>query len=356
MLNIEQLAPKFQEAGFRLSSEDVKRLPHDAKLIQADLDGRDISFVVEMKAPSGREDLRTAVEQLKHYEHFAGPNTILVVASQFLRPNQRELLKEMGVGYLDLAGNAYLRAPGILIDREEKENPFGDEREDIDVYADKASIVLRVLFSEPKRAWKIREIAGVARVNPGWVSRVVRRLAKAGLVDFYRGAGVSLLRGEDILKEWTDAYDWRKNKFYYYYCDASDLQDVLDKISELKLESDKSAALGFHAGASLVAPYTTFNEVHLILDGRSFDSIRPDVEQQLRLEPKRQSANLILVRPHYKNSVLFGARKIEKWYVVSDVQLYLDLSRYPSQGQEQAEHLLQRILQPKFDSSRTSKK
>ena len=186
-------------------------------------------------------------------------------------------------------------------------------------------------------------------INPGWVSRVVDNLLERGLIGYSRRNGIELLRGEDALKEWADMYDWRRNKFYYYYCHAMDIQEVLDKIGRLKLSQDKACALGFQAGAYLVAPHAAFNQVHLLVDGFSFDIIRSEVEQQLELELRREGANLVLVRPYYKRSAIFDARKIKNWWIVSDVQLYLDLNRYPLRGQEQAEHLFEKVIQPAFD-------
>jgi len=349
MLNINDLRQRFEEAGLRLgSSIEAQPLSHDRLSdfsVRADIDGRKIDLLIEVKERPHLVDLRLAAEAIKQY---SGPNRIPVVASHFMGPNRRALLKEMGVGYIDMAGNIYLRAHGILIEREEKRNPFGYEREGLNPYSDKASIILRILMNEPDRSWKIREIAKLGDINPGWVSRVVDTLGERGLVEFSRKGGVALLRGEDMLKEWADLYDWRRNKFYYYYCHALDFQEVLERISVLSLDSDKLVAIGFQAGAYLVSPYSTFNQVHLMIDGRNFDVILPEVERQLGLEPRREGANLILVRPHYKYSALFSARKIKKWYVVSDIQLYLDLNRYPIRGQEQAEHLLEKVIQPRF--------
>jgi hypothetical protein len=348
MLSAHDLRRKFEEAGLRISSiESQPRLFNRRPdfLARADVDGREIDLLIEVKERPHLVGLRLAAEAAKQY---AGPNQIPIVASHFMGPNRRALLKEMGVGYIDMAGNIYLRAPGIFIEREERRNPFGYEREGLNPYSDKASIILRILMDEPTRSWKIREIANVGDINPGWVSRVVDSLVERGLIEFSREEGVTLLRGEDMLKEWADLYDWRRNKFYYYYCHALDFQEVLERISELNLDSDKLVALGFQAGAYLISPYSTFNQVHLMIDGRSFDIVRPDLERQLELESRREGANLILVRPYYKYSALFGARKIKKWYVVSDIQLYLDLNRYPLRGREQAEHLLEKVIQPTF--------
>jgi hypothetical protein len=348
MLRAHDLRQKFEDAGLRIGSiESQPRLFNRVRdfLARADVDGREIDLLIEVKERPHLVGLRLAAEAIKQY---AGPNRIPIVASHFMGPNRRALLKEMGVGYIDMAGNIYLRAPGIFIEREEKRNPFGYKREGLNPYSDKASIILRILMDEPNRSWKIREIANFGDINAGWVSRVVDSLVERGLIEFSREEGIVLLRGEDALKEWADIYDWRRNKFYYYYCHALDFQEVLEKISGLNLDSDRMIALGFQAGAYLASPYSTFNQVHLLIEGRSFDMIRPEIERQLELESRREGANLILVCPYYKYSALFGARKIKKWSVVSDIQLYLDLNRYPLRGQEQAEHLLEKAIQPRF--------
>jgi hypothetical protein len=351
MLNADALKEKFEEAGLRISGLQsqprmMNRMPDF--VVRADIDGREIELIIEVKDRPHLVDLRLAADQMKHY---SGPNQIPIVAAHFMGPNRRALLKEMGIGYIDMAGNIYLRAPGVLIEREGKRNPLGYGREGLNPYSDKASIILRVLMDEPGRKWRIREIAKAGDINPGWVSRVVDRLVERGLIEFDRQRGVVLLRGEDMLKEWADIYDWRRNRFYYYYCHALDFRAVLERVARLDLGRDGIIALGFQAGAYLVSPFATFDQVHVLIDGIPFDSIRPDIERELGLESRREGANLILVRPYYKHSALFGVRKIEKWWVVSDVQLYLDLNKYPIRGREQAEHLLEKVIRPRFEKA-----
>jgi hypothetical protein len=48
--------------------------------------------------------------------------------------------------------------------------------------------------------------------------------------------------------------------------------------------------------------------------------------------------------PYYKHSVFYDSREIEGLWVVSDIQLYLDLYRHPVRGREQAEHLYARRM------------
>ena len=193
----------------------------------------------------------------------------------------------------------------------------------------------------------MREMAGAGGISPGWVSQVVEALAERGLVSFGRSEGVSLLRGEEAVREWADLYDWRRNRFHKYYCHGYGVQEVMERVSRADL-GDESVALGFQAGASLVAPYASFNQVHAIVDGRLFEAVVPELVRQLGLQPADDGANLVLVRPHYRRSALFGARKVDGCRVVSDVQLYLDLHRYPLRGEEQAAHILDKLIRPRL--------
>ena len=349
MLNVEELKQRLCEAGFKIDAIEVQpRLPSGRRpdfLIQANIDGRDINLVIELKERPHLAELRLAADHIRRY---VGPNQAPMVASHFLGPNRRALLREMGISYIDMAGNIYLRAPGIFVEREGKPNLLSYQREGLNPYSDKASIILRILMDEPGRSWKIREIAKAGGITPGWASRAVDSMVNRGLVAYNRQSGISLLSGEDVLKEWADFYDWHKNRFDYYYCHSYDSQELLDKISRLENDNAKFA-LGFQAGAYLVSPYSTFNRAHLLIDGGSFDIVQREIELKMELEQRKDGANLILVRPYYKHSASFRARKIDKWWVASDIQLYLDLNRYPLRGHEQAEHLLQNVIRPKFN-------
>ncbi len=346
MLNANVLKEKLEEAGLGIVMlQSNPGMPGWAPdfAARADLDGNKVELLIEVKERPHLADLRLAASMMKNN---VGPHQVPMVACHFVGPNRRELLKEMGIGYVDMAGNIYLRAPGVLIEREVKQNPFGYEREGLNCYSDKASVVLRVLMNAPRSRWRIREIAEAGNISAGWVSRVVDSLVERGLVGFSRREGVTLLRGEDMLKEWSEVYDWRRSRFYRYYCHGSDVREVLEKVKGLELHREGVIALGFHAGAYLVSPHSSFNHLHLLLHGPSFDMIRPDIERQLELDPGEEGANLILVRPYYRQSALFGARRIDGWWVASNVQLYLDLHRYPLRGREQADHLLEKAIRP----------
>lgn len=351
MIDADELKQKLTEAGLVVKAIEVEpQLMHARPdfVVHADFDGREVILVIEAKERSHLADLRLAVHQVRRYTNH---DRIPVIAAQYLGPNRRSLLREMKMSYFDMAGNIYLRAPGIFIERDGKPRPAGYPQPKFNPYSDKASIMLRLLMDEPEHPWKIREIAEAGGITAGWASLIIDSMVERGIVQYSRSNGIRLLAWEDTLREWADFYDWQKSKFYYYYCHALEAQEILDKISKLNCNMGAKCALGFQAGANLITPYSTFNQVHLLIDGNSFDLVRRKIEQELSLEARKEGANLILVKPYYTTSALFKARKVKKWRVVSDIQLYLDLNRYPLRGHEQAEKLLEKVIRPRMKRS-----
>jgi hypothetical protein len=67
-------------------------------------------------------------------------------------------------------------------------------------------------------------------------------------------------------------------------------------------------------------------------------------KKQLDLDEAQQGENVVLMFPYYKHSVFYGRQKAKDLWIVSDIQLYLDLYNYPIRGLEQAEHLFEKRL------------
>ena len=100
-------------------------------------------------------------------------------------------------------------------------------------------------------------------------------------------------------------------------------------------------AIGFHAGAGVVAPHAVYNEVHIYIQKDE------DIDffiHRLDLNEADQGANIIFCFPYYKHSIFYGMQKIDSLNIVSDIQLYLDLYKYPIRGMEQAEYLYEKRI------------
>ena len=128
-----------------------------------------------------------------------------------------------------------------------------------------------------------------------------------------------------------------------YFCLAKSPEEIIEKLVAARIPDALSYALGLQAGAALIAPYSTYGEVHIYAkDQEVFDRI----VQKLKLREAEVGANVIFLLPYYKHSVFYGKQSIRNLWVVSDLQLYLDLHNYPIRGLEQAEHLYEKRLKP----------
>lgn len=191
-----------------------------------------------------------------------------------------------------------------------------------------------------KKLWGVRELAKEIRLDPGYVSRMFSVLEELNYMVKINSKG-KLKNRKSILEDWVHHYDYKKNEFIKYYCLAKSPQEIMNKLKKLNLSEKMKYALGFHAGGYLISPHAVFNEVHVyITDKKSLDLL----EDQLNLKPVDQGANVIFVYPYYNHSVFYDKHKINELWVVSDIQLYLDLYKYPLRGVEQAEHLYDKRL------------
>ena len=113
----------------------------------------------------------------------------------------------------------------------------------------------------------------------------------------------------------------------------------------LRRAADPEWGLSLHGGASLVAGFVQFREVHLYIAPEQ-PKLEREFVRALQARPAEGEANLVVLSPFYQHSVLFESRVVEGLRVVSDLQLFLDLSCFAQRGKEQADVILERRLRP----------
>jgi len=196
------------------------------------------------------------------------------------------------------------------------------------------------MFSNKEKLWGVRELAHSVNLDPGFVSRMARELEKRNYV-VRLNAKLQLRNPKSILEDWVYEYNYKKNREVKFFCLSKGPDEIIDKVRDVDISEEVQYAFGLHAGANLASPYAVYNEVHIYISSR--DSIE-FFEERLKLKEAQQGVNIIFLLPHYKQSVFYGKQKIRDLWVVSDIQLYLDLYNYPIRGLEQAEHLYEKRL------------
>jgi DNA-binding transcriptional regulator YhcF (GntR family) len=208
------------------------------------------------------------------------------------------------------------------------------------VFSDKASIILREAFKDVKKEWGVRELARSIGLDAGYISRVLKELENRNYIS-RKNRKFRINNADNILKDWAYEYDYRKNEEYKYYYLSKSPGEIIERIKRSSIPEKIKYAFGFHSGANLISPYAVYNEVHIYIEDKK--SIKW-FENNLALREVVEGANVSLLLPFNQNSVFYGMRKVEGLNVVSDIQLYLDLYKYPIRGIEQAEHIYEKRL------------
>lgn len=255
-----------------------------------------------------------------------------VLVAPFVSSRGRDLCGLLGLGFVDEAGNAHLNLPGLLVERQGRENPRRERRQLRGLFSRKASWVSRSLFAEPSREWTMAALSRESGVSLGHVKKVVDRLEAEGLVEKGWGS-IRLSDPGGLLDMWSGAYE--PQGWTGYHSPVREQEDLLERLRAL--EGD-GWALTLGAGATLVAPLVRSSDVHVYV----VDDVGT-LEEALDLTPVEFGGNVHLSTPG-DEGVMVGSREVEGVTVVSDLQLYLDLYGWPARGREQAEHLRESVM------------
>ncbi len=271
-----------------------------------------------------------------------------MIMAPYISSRRQEFLRDLGVAYMDLSGNVFIRHKSIHVDRRGFGNRFREKRSVGDPFSDRASLALRVLI-ESRRSWGLRELAQKAGLSPGYASKVVRRLEELGYVSRSQ-EGIKLHDARSLLDDWVADYKKRpkaRERVQKYFCRAKSPLEIMSRMAMLgEPPSETKYAMSLQAGAHLVEPYASFEVVDVCVDGEKMQSF---FIEGLGMRSVEKGENVRLKNPYYKESAFFGARKLEGLWVVSDLQLYLDLYDYPIRGREQAERVYARRLKKKVE-------
>ena len=303
-----------------------------------------IRIIGEIESSGRPSRIRGSIAQLREYAS-RHPDSIPVLVVPYLGDRGQQMCRAEGIGYIDLSGNCYLRWNGVYIDRVRKGARPSMPKRTPSLFSDRASLVIRSALDAPGRPQKVRELSRELGLSPAWVSQVLQRLISAGYAARMED-GTVISRPLDLLNDWAESYSFaRRNDVRPFFCETPTAEQVIARVAAVPAASVGRYALTLHAGASLVAPFSTFHEVHVYVDP---SALRGEAERRwievLRLEPAQAGGNVYLTWPYYKEGAFYGSRNINGVWIASDIQLYLDLYNYPVRGREQAEYLMRTRL------------
>jgi hypothetical protein len=265
------------------------------------------------------------------------PKVYPVVVAPYIGPEGQRLCKEAGVGYLDLAGNTFLRFDGVLIDRRSTERPAREKSRLKRLFSPKSSRVLRVLLEQPDMEWTLARLADEAAISLRTAYLVINALEEKAFVDKRRGA-IRLQQPGALLDLWGENYRVDEHRRLTHYSFIRNPRELAATLASRADAQKGRLALTLHSGAALVAPFVRSSDVHAYFRG--------DVDRLVKavdLRPVESGGNIHLLVPN-DDGIFYRTQTVDHVPVVCNTQLYLDLLHYPARGREQAEELRRQKL------------
>ena len=328
---LKELFPKAQ--GWEESADPRIGRQAEGLLLRFKLGAQEHLFMLEVSSLGQPRQIRASVtrfEEIKREIHGAYP----VATAVYIGPQSAKILKSHGFGYVDLSGNCHLAFENVLIEKEGKRNVRPSTRPLRSLFAPRATRVVRVLLTDPARAWRLEELAKAAAVSLGHSHNVVKRLADLAWVERDDRQRIRLMKPGDLLESWCDSYTYRENEITSYVVPEKITRRLMAEIARVATAEGRSYAFTLNAGLSLVAPHLRLPAIHCYLEGDP-----GPVASALGLRPATETEGGLHLLAPYDPGVFYGALEKSGLKVTSLPQLYADLAGYERRGRELAEHL-----------------
>jgi hypothetical protein len=297
------------------------------------------NFIVGCKSSSSRAPLLMAIRQIAGVRNSFAEDDIPLIVVPYMGRSGMDLCKEHGLSWLDLSGNAYIKASGLLIHIEGRPNKFKKAGRPANVFAPKGARIVRQLLIDPKQGHNQRELSQITGLDEGYTSRIVRRLEELNLIDRDNRGALKPSNPEELLEAWLEAYDFSKHQIIKGHVAARSGEELLRKMTQILSEQKVDYAATGLAGAWQYTHFTKFRMVTLFLA----DSPGKNLFDQLHFSKDDRGANTWLVVPNDKG-VFHGSSAQDGIVCVHPVQVFLDLTGHPERAKEAASMVCQEKL------------
>jgi len=379
------VASVFREEGWKVSEEPREKNVAPDFLVS----GRGKKFVVELKrASEGRKDrviplLSQAALEAVHYSRVMSshpvplaivganriPDSIAEEAKQFMQKRA----PEVAVGLVDLEGLRLFAGHGLeslSLSRRPHSELHAPNVRAPELFSDLNQWMLKVLLapripeeylSAPRNSHQgpsqLAEAAGVSVMS---AFRFVEEFSKEGFLE--SGGGVlRLVRLRELLNRWVGASQRRVLEIPMRWVLHRGKKALWSAVRSYK--SDKATAPSNPAdqlssprlclGLFEAAEALGIGFVHGIKPYLYLERLNAAVLKDLGLSgnAEEEEADLYVRIPGNRESIFRGVVPKDGVPVSDILQVWLDVSRHPSRGKEQAELIWRKILSPAFESS-----
>jgi DNA-binding transcriptional ArsR family regulator len=354
MATVERLLEALRELPNVDAHDPVMHPPaHGDREIDAEIEfttgGERYLLLTEVKKSVYPRDARQVLWQLDRYMaagHSEGKKQVVpMLAAESISPGAKNFLKSENCGFFDSGGSLYIPARGAYV-YIEKPPPKTLQKSVRGLFRGKRSQVLHALLIRQGEWFGVKELAEVAEVSPATASETLSVLERFEWLTV-RGQGPSkerrLSEPGTLLDEWqmqTLAAP-RRQIYRRFYVSASDPDAIARHFADICEQLGLKYALTDQSAAQTYAPFLT--SVSRVTSRLAYGSRVNELYAELQAQPVNEGANLEVIETRSQGEFLFRERVGPLW-LVSPVQVYLDLLRSGGRGKEMAEHLRQERL------------
>lgn len=311
---------------------------------KVDLRVRDQSFVLLIEARKAvfPRDVRQVIWQFREAGHARstgqGEAPLSFLVAESISPGAKELLRSELVGYYDSGGSLFLPAPGayLYID---KPPPKILARSVRSLFSGRRAQVLHTLLVHHRDWFGVTALAQRAMVSPATVSQVLTELERFEWLES-RGQGPSkqrhLREPAALLDEWArQVASIRPLNLRRYFVPGEKADTLPMRVSEAFDARNLHYAISHEAAAQIHAPFLSHvSQVRVrVLIGANVNVAISDVGARA----VNEGANLVIIDAKSPGELLFRER-IDRLWLASPIQIYLDLLRGQGRSKEVAEH------------------
>lgn len=258
-----------------------------------------------------------------------------IVVAPYLSEATRKRLRGVGAGYIDFTGNVrvVLSEPGLFIETQgASENPNREERPARTLRGAKAGRIVRALIDRTQPPG-VRELAEIAAVDAGYVSRVLTLLDGEALITRTRHGRLASVDWPALIRRWASEAPLDKRGDASWYLQPRGLSTLLADLPKLDREYAVSGSLAA-AAFSPIAPARL---------ATIWVSNARNAAAALNLRPAEVGANVQLLEPRDPH-VFDGVFERGGVRYVAASQVAADLLASPGRGPSEGEELIEWML------------
>jgi len=264
---------------------------------------------------------------------FLGPTQDALLVTPELSTRVLDYCKRNGIAAIDLNGRAWLRAPGLLVDRQSLPGrSFSYELEPRNIFVGKSARIIRCLLTDRYRIWTQAEIVPRTKASSGLVSRIVQHLISQGFVEKVNARQFRLRDHLGLLDAWVESDSFAKRtrttRYAGYIGPPESLAHILQDWAR---RNDASIAFTQWTAAWARHPFT-----EPVLTS-AYVSRLPDAAtlEEHGLRPVSEGGKLWLHVPD-DEGIFTETQTGRGLTLATDAQIYLDLQRTGLRGPDAA--------------------